>query len=152
EVIFTNAWDEFNFSADESKFGFLESNHTNIQIFDLANRKIWRRIQAPLFGNGLAFSPDGRLLAAGVVDAVQIWELPSGSRKHLIPSGGGLFGVAFSADSKTLATYTYDNVAALWHVATGREMLRFENFNPGGHRVYFSPDGTYFAITGKASK
>jgi WD40 repeat protein len=83
---------------------------------------------------------------------VPIWEVSSGQRKHLLKSDQSIVRyVAFSADSKTIATCNPDNIVKLWHVSTGREMLRFDNLSPGNEGVQFSPDGNYLALIGKSS-
>jgi RNA polymerase sigma factor (sigma-70 family) len=59
--------------------------------------------------------------------------------------GGAVYCVAFSPDSKTLASAGYDHSVRLWDPATGKEIRRFV-----GHRdlvmdVAFSPDGKKLA-------
>src|SRR5205809_497169 len=55
-----------------------------------------------------------------------------------------VYKLAFSPDSKTLATGSIDNMIKLWNVATWEEMTTFPG--PGGvHALAFGPDGTLAA-------
>ena len=50
-----------------------------------------RRIEAPLgYCRGLAFSPNGRLLAATGRDALHVWESATGKRLLHLPAKGRL--------------------------------------------------------------
>ena len=56
----------------------------------------------------LAFSPDGRVLAAVTIEGhLTLWDVPSRSRLRSLAAGGGryiLVGVGFSPDGATLFT------------------------------------------------
>jgi RNA polymerase sigma factor (sigma-70 family) len=84
----------------------------------------------------LAFSPDGKYLAAGGGGGphrwMGLWEVSTGKP---LPDFKGQFGytftVAFSPDGKTLASGGYGNTVYLWEVPSGKERGRF--FPPGPH-------------------
>jgi WD40 repeat protein len=111
---------------------------------------------------GVAFSPDGHWLAtAGVWDhAARIWDAATGKQLRKIPHefvdnpGAGypkVQAVAFSPDSRLLATGSADCTGRIFEVASGQELLRVTNC-PGVNDVVFSPDGRWFAGSGRTTR
>ncbi|MBX3731217.1 MAG: hypothetical protein KF791_01340 [Verrucomicrobiae bacterium] len=104
------------------------------------------RLPADHFVRG-ALSPDGRWIASGAAD-IRIYRLDTGAvtgwlrghtRKNTRP--------VFSPDSRTLATTCDDRTLRLWHLATHRELLRFDSPEEdlGAFTLEFSPDGRALA-------
>jgi WD40 repeat protein len=100
-----------------------------------------------------AFSPDGRFLATGAftanvnfVNEVKLWNAQSGEEIRTLQGGGN--GVAFSPDSKRLASAVFrpELKVWLWDVESGREIFSAKG---GGRGVAFSPDGKRLASGGK---
>jgi WD40 repeat protein len=106
------------------------------------------------FIRSLAFSPDGRLLAAGMGDrTVRLWDTSTlaeiaawkGHTRNVV-------GLAFSADGRLLATGSADyshlhknGEFKLWDVKTGQE--RAHRSDPDGiWSLAFSPDGRTVAL------
>jgi WD40 repeat protein len=96
----------------------------------------------------LAFSPDGRLLAAAG-RVLFAWETATGQRD---PATAGSFAVpctalAFSPDGRVLAAGLADGAVHVWDRVTGRPVRAFPR-RPGAVRaVAFSPDGQTLAVT-----
>jgi WD40 repeat protein len=95
----------------------------------------------------LAFSPDGRTLAAGTSSKeVRLWDVPAGAER---PSFRGhrrtVHGVAFSPDGKTLASGSLDRTVKLWDLTRGEELATFHGHTNAVKCLAFSPDGRTIA-------
>src|SRR5262249_52222810 len=71
---------------------------------------------------GLAFSPDGKVLASADDLTVKLWDMPAGQQARTLKGHTGRVEcVAFSADGRMLASGE-DTLIKLWDVATGKEV------------------------------
>jgi WD40 repeat protein/mono/diheme cytochrome c family protein len=100
---------------------------------------------------GLAFSPDGKLLAAaggnpGQFGEIKLWSLAD--KRELLSIRGhrdNIFAIAFSPDGKLLASCSYDRMVKLWDTATGKEVRTLKDHTDAVFAVAFSPDGQLLA-------
>lgn len=101
----------------------------------------------------LAFSPDGKLLAAasqqGPKNTIDLWEVKRGKCIAVLDGHVGKVScMAFSRDGKTLASASRDATIKLWSVPSGKEVVRLSGHAGPVDAVAFRPDGRQLASGG----
>ncbi len=102
--------------------------------------------------SSLAFSPDGKLLAAGSYDCkTHLYNLETGQEVNSFTSSNVVTSVAFSPDGKLLAAGSYDCKTHLYNLERGQEVNSFTS-SIVVTSVAFSPDGKFLAAGSNDSK
>src|SRR5262249_35595835 len=147
-------WSAFPaFSADSKRLAVGLGEPTLIKIWEIMSGDLLHSYKtlsaAPI---ALAFSPDGKRLAATCVDnRVHILDADTGKPVHRCVGIGGAIrpGLAFSRDGKWLASAGINNgLVELWDTENGKLARTFKGHLAGVLGIAFSPDGTRLASAG----
>jgi WD40 repeat protein/DNA-binding SARP family transcriptional activator/energy-coupling factor transporter ATP-binding protein EcfA2 len=110
-----------------------------------------RPVGSPLEGpvghvTAIAFSPDGKLLAAAGYRNAALWDVATRKLLRVVSVGSyGATSVAFSPDGLTLAIGRNDSVDGLYDVRTGRQTARLDG-DYYTTDLAFSRDGKLLAV------
>jgi WD40 repeat protein len=128
----------------------------NLSVLDVATAKEQRRLQGPAGGPyvSAAWSPDGRILAAGEFDTgasrIILWDHETGKELcRLKGHDAGIWAVAFSPNSTHLASTSIDKTVRVWEVASAKEILRLQGSAQRGQTIAFSPTDKLLAAAGE---
>ncbi|BAU09022.1 NB-ARC domain-containing protein [Fischerella sp. NIES-3754] len=115
-------------------------HHVNFQNADLA-----KSVFSDTFGGimSVAFSPDGKLLAAGDSNGeIHFWQVADGKQLLILRGHANwVVSLAFSPDSRTLASGSSDCTVKLWDVSTGGCLHSLQEHGNEVWSVAFSPEG-----------
>jgi WD40 repeat protein len=128
----------------------LASAPSGAGLWDAHTGKLLRRFPDPAGASAVAFSPDGRLLAAGsFAGTVSIWDVASAQKRRTLPGsvGDSITDIAFSQDGK-LATSSLNGTATIWDTRSGRALETIQAQSGALWGVSFSPNGKVLATAG----
>jgi WD40 repeat protein len=144
------------FSPDSRRIASASADGT-VRVWDATTgeEKLSRKTRAVAFGEntvpenyqGVAFSPDGRLLASssgapGEPVEVRVWDVETGAEQFVLKGHERpVLGIGFSPDGRRLATGSGDRTVKLWDTQMGEERLTLKGHTGGVSAVAFSPDG-----------
>ena len=105
--------------------------------------------KATLPGSGaysIAFSPDGKTIATGGYEYIQLWDAVSGEPTASFQTESNIVieNLAFSPDGKTIATASTADIR-LWDVATATHKATLQGHTKSVLSLSFSPDGSTLA-------
>jgi WD40 repeat protein len=131
------------------------SSDGTIQVHDLVTGAVTLTFQAHnFFLEALAWSPDGQYLATGNgippnpirPGELKLWNAGTGKEVRSLPGHTReVLSVAWSTDSRRLASGSADRTVKVWDITTGQELHSFDGHTDSVTRVAFSPDGQQVA-------
>jgi len=104
-------------------------------------------------GSNVAFSPDGKRIAAIAQPGVKVWNAQTGDELFTVKAPAGspaafvsqARNVAFSPDGKRLACPYGDKTVKMWDAQTGEELLTLKGHSDRVYCIAFSADGKRLA-------
>jgi WD40 repeat protein len=123
---------------------------TSVYLYDAATGAGRGKLEGhPGGARRLAFTPDSKRLVSGGFDGtVRVWDLATNKELRCIQARGFIYGLALSADARTVATADNHGVT-LWELDTGKERARIGPLNVPALAVALSPDGRLVASGGQ---
>jgi WD40 repeat protein len=132
------------------------SNDRTIRLWDLATGReiasLFASSDTPVMPLMIAFSPNGRLLAAAEGDwesadrpgQVRLWDVPT-RREVAVLKGHQrpVSVVAFSPDGRLLASGSMDRTVRLWEISSHSLVATLKQDTHQWHALVFSPDGRF---------
>lgn len=128
----------------------------SIIVWDGDGWKKTTSIKAPGAVAGLAFAPDGAVLAAaghdalagGTTGAIRFWDAKSGKEATpTIHHSAGFFGVSFKPKSTIVVAAGKDHTVRAWDMKTGHEQLALRGHLGWVKAIAVTPDGATVATS-----
>jgi WD40 repeat protein/uncharacterized caspase-like protein len=119
--------------------------HGKIDLFEIpggSNRRVLKGLAG--LAAAFAFSPDGKVVAAGDSEGkIILWNRSTGEQLQTLSGhSNGISSLAFSANGKTLASGSEDGTTRLWDASTGSELVSVSTFGQTDWLVV-SPNGLF---------
>jgi RNA polymerase sigma factor (sigma-70 family) len=120
------------------------------RVWDVATGKALHTLAVEGGVSTVAFSPDGRLVAAGSAKgAAHVWEADTGKAVHQLRGVGDyVHALVFSPDGRALLSAVQNGPVAVWDVTTGKPLAALPGQEHQIHSLAYSPDGKLLATGG----
>ncbi|NJM20963.1 MAG: CHAT domain-containing protein [Richelia sp. SM1_7_0] len=120
----------------------------NLQQTNFANCNFKKSVFTNTLGSILAakFNPTGELFATAIENQIYLWEVDNIRQLHQLEGHTGwVRSLAFTPDSKILASGSHDSTIKLWKVETGQCLQTITSHTSNIQSLAFNRDGTILA-------
>ena len=142
------------FSRDGTKLASAAAD-VGITVLDLQSGRALATLGEGLgAAAALAFSPDGRVLASAMDDAVTLWDLTDATEKTVLQAGAGrsVTSLAFSPVGDWLAAIVDGAEIFVWKLQAESVSAVLSRQNEAVTDIAFSADGRYLASIGRGAQ
>jgi WD40 repeat protein len=133
----------------------ISSKNGTLAVWDIASARVVRKLDGESSIGAVAFSPDGRSVAAGLGCglctaargdmSMRVWDVASGKpRLTMETPGSWVSDVAFNPEGSRIAG-TVGKDVRIWDADTGKLINYLSGHSDSISAATFSPDGTLFA-------
>lgn len=121
-------------------------------VWETASGSVRRILDVDGYIRSITVSPDGSLIAAGVMhttigDGLAVWDTKSGQRVRFLKTTAVCDDIEFSADGTLLASAGADGPVTVWKVPSFEVLRTFSGRESPVAGIGFSPDGTQLATS-----
>ena len=102
------------------------SDDNTVRVWDVANKKVYRKFNHPDKVHQAIFSPDERLVLSGCYDGTaRLWNLETGEEVGRLEGHTDRieYGIAFSTKGDLIATGSYDKTVKIWKVPPNVDII-----------------------------
>jgi WD40 repeat protein len=137
----------FSLSPDGSHMAAMS---TGLKIWDTTTGKVEKAIDLNEIVTDVAYSPDGRLLAAATFTGwIGLWDPITGVQgKTMSGHRGPIQRIGFSPDGRQLVSGGRDRVIRIWNIPTGTVRVELRGHGSEIWDIAFAPDGHQLASVG----
>jgi WD40 repeat protein len=129
-----------------------ETYRGEVALWDVPTKRQIRVLGSSFrYGRPIEFSPDGKVIALGGMESIEMFSADTGEKlRDIGPHGHYVMNLAFSPDGKLLASGTRGSIpksVALFDVESGRKVAEFNGHSTGITGLTFSPHGERLVST-----
>jgi WD40 repeat protein len=140
------------FSPDDKHFAVSDDFEKGVRIIDVTTGQESRSVFGhSTGGSSVAYSPDGKLFAAGSKDgSVRVWDVANREQTRIYRHSWSVDALAFSPDSRKLVAGSdqRSSQCTVWDLESAQEMTTLKGHSNQVWTVAFSGNSAFLASTG----